>query len=192
MNYLSRLEGVFDHCYAKDVVFRPFCRSDGFPLFIATQNPEFNRYALWSAPSEELAIFIQVDKLIRDQIMNRAIVLSICEKSTGKWLGLATIRDFLDGMQMGLYLHPDVWGRRVVFSAGGAILETLVKTYSELPIYIRVRPGNQRMERLVDYFYFEKQPQQNIETHETEGQVMSDIYRLDKKNREKFAHISDY
>lgn len=189
---IQHLKTIFSKRYAKKIVFRDVARCDGFALFTATQNPEFNKHLLWPAPSEENSIFLQIDKLIREHTLNNAVILSVCDRYSGTWMGLARLQYWKDGIEMGLYLHPETWSRGVVFASGGALLETLVEQFPDLPIYIRMRPGNEKMKRLTDYYHFELEPDKAQEIHAIEGAILLDVYRLRKHTRIPYPHISHY
>jgi len=175
----DHLKADFDSHYAKKVAFRPFARSDGFPFFEATRHPDFNRNLMWVAPETEKGIFQQVDKLVREHMLGRALILSICQRHTGVWQGLLRIQDYLDGVEIGLYLHPDSWSRGVVVTAGSAFIELIFKNLPDTPMYIRLRPSNARLVRICDVYKFEKVREEK-DIHPIEGEVDVHVYRLTK------------
>lgn len=140
---------------SKQVAFRPFTRSDIFPLFVATRNPRFNEYLLWPAPDTMQSLVPWLEKLLGAALANEMAVCSACEKDSGRWLGMLLVKRYRDGAEIGLALHPDVWSRRVVFALGDALIGVLSENFPALPIYCRVNPANHRMERVCGYYGFE-------------------------------------
>lgn len=188
---LQHLRMLFSHRYARSVVFRDVARCDGFALFEATRNPEFNRHLLWPAPAEEGAIFVQIDKLIREHTLGNALILSLCDRKTGTWLGLARIQAWSDGVEFGLYMHPDTWSKWAPVTAGDAILQVLLDEFPDLPVYIRMRGENERMKRFVDYGHFEPEPQCEA-IHAVEGPILLDVYRHRRGSKTPYPHLSTY
>lgn len=188
---LSRLKGAFDRHLAKNITFRSMARCDAFPLFVASQNENYNRFLLWVAPPNERDILPRVDKLLRDETLGKILALSICDKKTGTWRGSLTFRPFRDGIEMGLSLHPDVWNRGVVFTAGQAAIEVVLEQLPDVPFYIRVQPGNVRMERICHRFAFLYQ-ERMTETHPVSGSVDLDVYLLDKPRWERYPYLESY
>ena len=186
---IQKLKNDFMRCYSKNVVYREVARCDGFPLFMATRNPEFNKYISWSAPKEEKDIFLPIDKLIREQNLNESVVLSICHKYTGEWMGVARLKEWKDGIEIGIFLHPNYWGRGVVFASGGPLLEVIVNSLPDLPVYIRIMKENERMKRLTDFYSFEKQEEISEEKHPVEGVFILEVYKLNKNIRTTYKNM---
>jgi hypothetical protein len=90
-----------------------------------------------------------------------------------------------------MYLHPKVWSRGAVNTAGRAIVETLVTHVDDLPIYVRVRLGNQRMEKICAFYHFER-GRRVTDTHVTEGPVELDLFRLRKDLWVPFPEVATY
>ena len=189
---ISTLSPVFDHHYTGKIVFRNMSRADGFPFFTATRDPAFNRFLLWSAPEEEAQIFLQVDKLIRQNTLKAMIVQSICKKTTGEWLGYLICKPFRDGVEIGLALHPVVWNTGVVFTVGSTVIEMIVRTLSGVPIYSRVTPANKKMHRVCQSYGFEKIGEAT-EDHATTGAPMHfDVCVLNMDKWNPFENVQQY
>ena len=182
-----QLAGVFDQYISKNITFRPLARCDAFPLYVATQHPEFNQYLLWSAPQQEAEIVPQIDKLLREQTLRRAMITSFCDKSTGLWKGLTALRPFRDGVEMGLWLHPSAWNTGIVLTAGRAVIEILTQKVPSLPIYNRVMPDNTRMLRICKSYGFEK-TDTVFDTHANGHQAEFDLLTL---NTDKWVPFKD-
>lgn len=176
---ISSLKSAFDHLHVGNTAFRLVARCDAFPLFEATRHADFNRFLLWAAPVDEKGTAIQVDKLIRECTLNKAAILSLCDRITGTWIGLVRLEPYGDGFEMGLSLHPMAWAKGVVASAGRAVIETLLAHVGDLPVYVRVRPGNVRMEKICAFYHFEA-IDQVTDTHARDGLVNLHLFRLRK------------
>lgn len=188
---LSRLKPLFNHRYARNITYRTMARADAFPLFQATQDPEFNRFLLWTAPLQERDVLPQVDKLLREATMEKTLVLSMCEKDTGTWLGLGLLKPYRDGLELSLYLHPKRWNTGSVFVCGRGIIEVVFEAFPELPIYVRMHPKNRRMERICQAYRFE-QTEGDTAQHATMGPLDLVVYRLEKSSWEQFTEVQPY
>ena len=144
----TKIGHIFDHHWSRDVAFRVLTRSDIFPLFMATKNAEFNKSLLWSAPEKEEELAPQVDKLIREHQLQRSVALSVVDRNDGTWKGMAIFKSYRDGVEVSLYLHPSTWGRGTVVSAGIALTRLISREIPEVPIYNRIKEGNELMQKV--------------------------------------------
>lgn len=188
---VSQLKTLFNHRYARNITYRAMARADAFPLFQATQNPEFNRYLLWNAPLQERDVLPQVDKLLREATMDKTVVLSMGEKDTGTWLGLGLLKPFRDGLELSLYLHPKRWNTGSVFVCGRGIIEAVFEAFPDLPMYVRMHPKNRRMERICLAYRF-KPTEGDTAQHATQGALDLLVYRLEKAHWEPFPDVQEY
>lgn len=188
---LDVLRPAFDSHFAKTVVFRVFTRSDGWPLWDATQHPQFNKNLLWRAPLTQEEMFQQVDKLVREHVLGRALVLSICHRPTGAWQGLLKVRPFRDGVEASFYLHPDVWGRGLAVTAGPAFTQVIFDRLPDLPIYVRVMPTNDRQLHLCRFYRFERLDTE-YEDHPQEGRKELQVWRLDRERWATYRHVTAF
>lgn len=185
------LKPLFDRHLSRNIAFRDLARCDAFPLFSATQDEAFNRFLLWPAPIEERDILPQIDRLVRDHNLGKMLVISVCAKVTGMWHGMVLIKPFRDGLEMALGLHPNVWNRGVVFKAGQAVIEIIRQHLPQAPLYVRVRPENTRMVRILDRYGFTA-IDKTQETHATGIQVNLDVYLLHPENWVPYEGVSSY
>lgn len=176
---ISAMKNSFDRTRVSTLAFRAVTRCDAFPLFEATRNAEFNRFLLWAAPEGENGVVGQVDKIIRECALDRAVAISLVERTTGTWVGMARIQGHCDGIELGLMLHPNSWATGVIPSAGRVIIDTMLAHIGELPLYIRVRPGNIRMEKICAFYHFEVEAQVT-DKHAQDGEVPLQLFRLRK------------
>lgn len=188
---LARLRPIFDLRFAKDIAFRPLARADVFPLFQATRDPAFNQYLLWLMPQDEAETLVQVEKLLRQDRLGQALVLSLCDRPTGAWRGMAVLKPFRDGLELSLYIHPDQWSRGTVFTCGRGVIEVAFEQLPDLVLYTRIRPGNQRMERICKHYRFVP-TDPSSDMHARDGKIDLDVYRLDKQQWETFAEVQRY
>lgn len=176
---------------SSSLAFRPLARSDGWPLFVATRNPEFNRFLLWNAPDDIHKLMPQVEKLLRDHNLKNMVALSLVERDDGVWRGMAIIKPFREGMEMSLYLHPSSWNKGHVLSSGCAIIELIRKADPNMPIYNRVKTGNRKMARLNTTYGFEVVDRMD-EPHADGSLWDLDVYRLDPSKWQPFTKIAAY
>jgi len=188
---ISRLHFVFDLHVSKRVAFRPLARADAFPFFQATQHPDFNRYLLWHAPKTEAEFLPRIDRLLRETMMNQAVVLSICDRNTGTWLGTAVIKPLRNGLEVGLLIHPSRWNTSTVFAAGQGVVEILLRRLPETEIYMRVRRGNVKMEKIARKFCFEPIAEEAL-PHVDGSSHPVDVYRLNKEKWTEYNGLDGY
>ena len=175
---VSKLKTLFDHRYARNITFRALARADAFPLYQATRDPEFNRFLLWNAPLLDRDILPQVDKLLRASKTDNSVVVSMCEKDTGTWIGVTILKPFRDGLEMSLYLHPSRWNTGIVFPCGRGVIEAVFQLEPSLPLYVRMHPDNRRMEKICLAYGF-RPTDGDVAQHETAGDLSLLVYCLD-------------
>ena len=188
---LSQLKKAFSHRLARNITYRSLARADAFPLFQASRDPEFNRYLLWNAPLLDRDMLPQVDRLLRESTMEKALALSMCEKDTGTWMGLGVLRPFRDGLELSLYIHPARWNTNTVFTCGRGIIEVVFEHGDQTPLYVRMHPQNRRMERICLAYRFERVDGEQAQ-HATQGPLDLNVFRLDKERWERFADVEPY
>lgn len=146
---IQSLKREFSRLVVEKMAFRNMSPSDSFPLHIAAQHPDFNQHLIWSRPEHESTTIEQVDLLLRESISDEAVLSSIVEKNTGKWIGLLKITAYKDSVRFGLWLHPDYWNKRFAYIAILAAVDVVFER-TELPIvFARVKKDYTLMERIV-------------------------------------------
>ncbi len=188
---VSQIQTLFNHVHVGELVFRPLARSDAFPLFqAAASTPEFNRYLLWPTPSTPEEVQTQVDKLIREGIMERSASFSLSDKDTGAWKGLCVYKAYREGIEMSSYLSPKEWATGTIVLSGKCMIQSLMTQFN-LPVYVRVRPGNQSMLKICRYNqFFEEEGDSAV--HPLEGQVPLQVFKLDPDRWPQFDGVQAY
>lgn len=190
-NTHTSLLGALEAHTSSSLAFRPLARSDGWPLFVATRNPEFNRFLLWNAPDDIHRLMPQVERLLRDHNLKNLVALSLVERDDGAWRGMAIIKPFREGLEMSLYLHPSSWNKGHVLSSGCAIIELIRKADPTMAIYNRVKAGNRKMARLNTTYGFEVVDRMD-EPHSDGSLWDLEVYRLDPLKWQSFTKMAPY
>jgi RimJ/RimL family protein N-acetyltransferase len=105
----ARVEGL----QTKRLALRACAAVDGWPLFEATRNPGFNRYLMWSKPSEASAGVARMEAISREHARGRMTAVSAVHRETGAWCGLFRLLPYAHDpfvVEMGLWVHPNFWG----------------------------------------------------------------------------------
>lgn len=177
---VSQVQSLFNHVRVVHHMFRPLARADAYPLFqAASSTPEFNRYLLWPTPKDPQEVQIQVDKLIREQTMERAAPFSLVDRDTGYWKGMCVFRPYLDGVEISTYLHPNEWARGTIVATGSCMFQALLEQFPDSPVYVRVRLGNRPMLKICRVHKLQEL-EQDVGSHPVEGQVPLRVFRLDR------------
>lgn len=130
--------------------FRPFVKADVYPLFVACQNPDFNKFLLWAPPQTIEEAMVQVRKLMREDVLNQHVTFSAIEKMTGRWAGFARWIPFKDGMALSLWFHPDFWGKGVGSEVMDAMIHIAFKNTLIEHLYGMMQPDHKASVRLVE------------------------------------------
>jgi RimJ/RimL family protein N-acetyltransferase len=153
---MKNLKGCFLQHSSKNVAFREFARSDVFPLFEATKKDSFNRYLLWSAPNQLSGLIDMIEDFMNQGKNDEIIFLSIIEKFTGSWLGVAKFIPYDDGIEASFWTHPNYHGKLVVIEAFESSLDIALNNRLNAKVYGRVIHGNEKAHKLVTKTGFKK------------------------------------
>jgi RimJ/RimL family protein N-acetyltransferase len=178
---IQEIKGSFDFYRTTNLTFRNMSRSDIYPLFIATKNENFNKNLLWGAPENEVIMIMEAEKLLRQSTLNQMVAISIAEKDTGKWVGLVKFEDFKDGLEIGLWIHPDYWGSGIALSTAYSSVEVVFSHSKVNKIYCATRQDNivvQKMAKKLNFTELER----GIKQHKDGREVAYVAYMLEKKN----------
>lgn len=193
MNYLLQIQNLFQNYYTEDFIYRPFVKSDTFPLFDATKNPEFNRYLLWNAPKDIAELTEQTEMLLREQLMNKHLLISACDLISGEWAGFIKLTPFEDGIELSLWMHPNYWQNKNYFQIVYGILHLFFTKLSLPFIYVKTHIDNIKMQKIMKGYHFQHCRQTYL-THQNQQQLLFDIYRLEKniwcENLDKFYSLN--
>ena len=187
----QQLSALFNNHISRNLAFRTFSRADAWPLFNATTHPDFNRFLLWDAPQDISGTMIQVEKLLREHNLFRCVAISLVDRDSGAWKGMAILKGFRDGVEMSLYLHPCAWNTGLVLMSGCAIIELLTQNLPEHPIYNRVIVGNKRMVKINLNYGFE-QIDEVTDTHANGERRNLDVFKLNVDKWRLFDGLSSY
>lgn len=188
---MNKITHAFNHHIAGTLSFRTLCRSDAFPILDASKNPEFNARLIWGPPENLDEVLVEVDKLIAEQASGNAIVVSVCERDNGKWVGLYKFSKFEDSLCMGLWTHPDYWKSMAAFRCAESAVEIAFRS-SELPhLYAAIVKGNRTMEKMLTtsgFIYQSDIPLKHSKGHD----VLCDLFKLNRSDWTRKPKISTY
>lgn len=191
MQEIDLLKKVFDHQSTDTLVFRPFSRSDCFPLYMASKNEKFNTNLWWGPPENVEEVLVEVDKILREHQLSQSLVLSVCEKQNGKWVGLVKYTQYRDSITMSLWIHPDYWKTGTAYRCVECAIDTIINN-TELPhLYARIVKDYPIMEKMSASFGFSFVERDDA-VHAKGHVVASNTYKLDRNLWVKNAKIEKY
>jgi RimJ/RimL family protein N-acetyltransferase len=151
---VQELKECFINYNTDTITFRPFTKADCFPLYVATKNQEFNSKLWWGPPENEDELMIEGLKLIRENELNQAVVLSVCDKYTGKWAGLIKFTPHEGTLTKSLWIHPDFWKSLIPLRCGQAAVEIIFRNTPLKEMYAIINKGNETMRKIVTHNFF--------------------------------------
>ena len=174
---LFAIAQAYERSASSAIAFRRMSRCDAFPWFTATRNPAFNAFLLWDAPTDLAEMVAHIDKLLREDRSFMRVAVSGVDRNTGEWRGMVVVRPYEDGHELGLALHPNVWGQGMfpLFMAPAA--EVIRQAASPWPVYARTHRDNLKMQTILHRCGFQEAGQMT-ETRITGEQIPLDVYRL--------------
>lgn len=187
---IQQLKKSFINYHTEQLTFRHFTKSDIFPLFEATKNKEFNTKLWWNINNQD-DLMIEALKLIREHDMDQSVVISACEKITGKWVGLIKFTIYKDSITMSLWLHPDYWNSRIPIRCAESAIEIVFQNTQLSHIYARITKDYPTMEKMVTlnkFKWFEETQVQHTQGHI----VQSNTFRLLKEDWNRKTQICIY
>lgn len=104
----DRLERI----YSPRLALRRFSLSDGWPLFAATREAQFNKHLLWDQPPDEDTLLARVDAICAAARRGRLAAVSAVVRETGEWVSLYRFIPYADdpcAMEMGVWTHARFW-----------------------------------------------------------------------------------
>jgi RimJ/RimL family protein N-acetyltransferase len=104
----DRLERI----YSPRLALRRFSLSDGWPLFAATREAQFNKHLLWDQPPDEATLLERVDAICAAARRGRLAAVSAVVRETGEWVSLYRFIPYADdptAMEMGVWTHARFW-----------------------------------------------------------------------------------
>ncbi|MCP5264640.1 MAG: GNAT family N-acetyltransferase [Burkholderiaceae bacterium] len=108
---LRQLFGALPHLGSDTLGFRPIHRDDVAWLWDATRNPLFNRFLTWTQPESMSEAAEQIDALLAAN-ESREVAAFACFPigDPTRWAAIYRFTPWKDGLEMGLWTHPDFWG----------------------------------------------------------------------------------
>ena len=177
-NTIEQLQKNFLDYKTETLVFRPFVKPDCFALYTATKNPEFSAKLLWDINTHE-ELMVECQKLIREHDLKQSVVMSVCEKDTGKWAGLVKFSIYKDSITMSLWSHPDYWKSRAPIRCAESAIE-IAFANSDLPhIYALIINDNLTMQKMVLSNNFE-QIGETTAPHSKGHLIPLNVYKLER------------
>lgn len=123
--FLAQLRHQLPRVMAGELRFRPLARDDYWRLWLATRHPEFNRCLPWPAPDEPGEALARIRAVMADEAAGKVIAFA-CEPldQSRQWVAIFRFTAWRDGLETGLWLHPDGWGK----GYGTSIIATAIAT----------------------------------------------------------------
>ena len=146
---IAILSQAISHCSTATASFRPFCRADAFPLHQAALDPKFNERLAWGPPADPSETLAQADLLLREAMQGRAVAVSVCEKHTGAWMGLAKLACYRDSLAQSLWFHPAYQRKPSLIFASSALVDLCFEEADLAQVYAKHAVGNETTEKLL-------------------------------------------
>jgi RimJ/RimL family protein N-acetyltransferase len=174
---LFAIAQAYERSASSAIAFRRMTRCDAFPWFTATRNPAFNAFLLWDAPEDLAGMAAHIDKLLREDRSFLRVAVSGVDLATGAWRGMVVVRPYEDGHELGLALHPEVWGQGMLPLFLKPATEVIRRAATPWPLYARTHRDNAKMQTILRRNGFEEAGKMT-ETRLNGEQIPLDIYRL--------------
>lgn len=135
------------------LAFREARPADGWVLFDATRNPSFNRYLMWSRPSEPYETVARMESIVDAHHRGDMCALSIMAGDTNQWVGMFRFLRYRHDpkiVEISLWTHSDFYhafnGLKIVQTA----LQTLFKVTDVQLVLAGSYPGNRAAQRILE------------------------------------------
>jgi RimJ/RimL family protein N-acetyltransferase len=115
MTDFIELSEQLQRVFSTRLALRPLALADGWPLFEATRNPEFNKNLLWPQPQNPLVVLDRVETIMDAARRGALTALSAVLKQTGEWVSLYRFQPYEADqslVEMGLWVHEKFWRDR--------------------------------------------------------------------------------
>lgn len=111
LELLAALRAEMPYLGNSEFRFRPLVEADSARLYDASRHPEFNRYIPIARSRDVAHATRQVQDMLATQSSGRLAVMA-CVRGTDfdNWSGILRVSPWRDGLEMGLWAHPDAWG----------------------------------------------------------------------------------
>jgi RimJ/RimL family protein N-acetyltransferase len=190
-NIVETLKMEINGFCTENIAFRLFTRSDAFPLYQATLNPEFNKKLAWGPPESFDDVILQTDLLLREMRSNHSLVVSIVEKNTGSWVGIIKLTIYKDSLLHSLWFHPNYWNKPMIIFASSAWTDLFFKITNLPKLYAKHAVDHSVTEKLVKksgfiYRYNESVP------HTNGSMVDCKTYELNYDNWQGKTDLKNY
>ncbi len=143
VHYLAQLRHQLPRVMAGELRFRPIASDDYWRLWLATRNPEFNRCLPWPAPSEPSGALARIRAVMADEAAGKLIAFA-CERpdQDRQWVAIFRFTTWRDGLETGLWLHPEGWGKGYGTGIIAAAIETAFARTAIPAVYSKTTADN--------------------------------------------------
>ncbi len=138
MTDFIELSEQLQRVYSSRLALRPLALSDGWPLYEATRNPEFNKNLLWSQPQTPFESLDRVQIIMDAANRGGLTALSAVLKQTGEWVSLYRFQPYEADrslVEMGLWTHEKFWRDRYGLELTQACVDSAF-SLSDIPLLI--------------------------------------------------------
>jgi RimJ/RimL family protein N-acetyltransferase len=108
----NHLMDRLERAYSPRLALRRLSVCDGWPLFVATRDPQFNKHLSWHQPPDEAVVLERVDAIAGAARRGRLAALSAVVRQTGEWVSLYRFIPYGDDattLEMGVWTHSHFW-----------------------------------------------------------------------------------
>jgi len=108
------LTAQLEAAYTPRIALRPASLSDAWPLFMATRNPQFNKYLLWPRPDSEDETLKRLELIVDAARRGQLSALSAVVRETGEWVSLYRFMNHATipgALEMGIWTHDRFWAQ---------------------------------------------------------------------------------
>lgn len=187
---IRALKAQFINYHTETLVFRHFVKSDFFPLQEAITHKDFNNKLWWAATTQE-ELMIECLKLIREHELDQSVVISVCEKTTGKWAGLVKFTLYQDSITMSLWIHPDYWKSRTPIRCAESAIEIAFSHSQITHLYARITKDYPTMEKMVTSNNFKWDAETQVQ--HTQGHIVhSNTFKLSREDWSRPTKVKEY
>lgn len=188
---IKRIKKSLINYRTESLVFRPFVKADCYPLYQASLHPDFNKYLNWGTFAQEQDLIIEMLKLMREDDRNETAFFSICEKDTGKWVGVKKFSIYEDSLVQAIWTHPDYWNSIIPLRASYAAMSIAFEIGQIQHLYGFVRKENPIMAKIVTRNNF-KLIKEDVFTSLQNEKIGVHIYKLNREDWESRIDLIDY
>lgn len=142
-----------ERLYTPRLALRQVSLADGWPLFAASRNPQFNQYLLWDQPADQWPALDRVDAISQAARQGKLTAVSAVERETGAWVSLFRFQPFGNVarcVEMGVWTHHAYWHGTYTFELVSACIDAVFSFTEVDQLIAAASPPHERSIRLLN------------------------------------------